>query len=176
LIDVDKNNKMGRYYNGNINGKFWFGVQCSFPMEKFGATDKEHYEYYCCCCHREDDDEADYCQSCYESKEEHLEAMLEDEIDEEECFTDEEQHSDCEITKENFEEQGLPFLQEHEELWKNKVKYFEDNDDDDYYVCRTEGATDDEIHIIADMCMLKQIQKYFEDNVNVDVCSWVAEN
>jgi hypothetical protein len=29
---------MGRYYNGDINGKFWFGVQSSVAAERFGTT------------------------------------------------------------------------------------------------------------------------------------------
>lgn len=28
---------MGRYYNGDIEGKFWFGVQSSTAPERFGA-------------------------------------------------------------------------------------------------------------------------------------------
>jgi len=28
---------MGRYYNGDIDGKFWFGVQSSDDAEQFGA-------------------------------------------------------------------------------------------------------------------------------------------
>lgn len=28
---------MGRYYNGDINGKFWFGVQSSYAPERFGT-------------------------------------------------------------------------------------------------------------------------------------------
>ena len=30
---------MGRYYNGDINGKFWFGVLPSNAHERFGATE-----------------------------------------------------------------------------------------------------------------------------------------
>ena len=168
---------MGRYYDGNISGKFWVGAQSSFSMNKFGATDKDRYEYACCGCHFDKGD-TDYCQSCYESKEEHLEAVHEDEPDVDICFI-EVPESDFEITKKDFEEKGLPFLQENEELWKNKVDSFEIQDDG-YDCCLVGGwktdATREEESIIADMCMLKQIQKYFEDNVNVDVCSWVAEN
>lgn len=29
---------MGRYYNGDIEGKFWFGIQSSADGEFFGAT------------------------------------------------------------------------------------------------------------------------------------------
>lgn len=32
---------MGRYYNGDISGKFWFGTQGSNAGEQFGAVEEE---------------------------------------------------------------------------------------------------------------------------------------
>lgn len=32
---------MGRYYNGDINGKFWFGLQPSNAPSRFGGTEQE---------------------------------------------------------------------------------------------------------------------------------------
>ena len=39
---------MGRYYNGDIEGKFWFAVQSSDAPSRFGATEFEpsHINYY----------------------------------------------------------------------------------------------------------------------------------
>lgn len=38
---------MGRYYSGDIKGKFWFGVQSSTDAEYFGAEqDTSHIDYY----------------------------------------------------------------------------------------------------------------------------------
>ena len=39
---------MGRYYSGDIEGKFWFGVQSSHDPEFFGghAFEPGHVEYY----------------------------------------------------------------------------------------------------------------------------------
>ena len=34
---------MGRYYNGDIEGKFWFGVQSSDDAEFFGAEGYNNY-------------------------------------------------------------------------------------------------------------------------------------
>lgn len=34
---------MGRYYSGDIEGKFWFGVQPSDVAESFGAVEQEKY-------------------------------------------------------------------------------------------------------------------------------------
>ena len=39
---------MGRYYSGDIEGKFWFGVQSSAAADRFGVTGShpEILEYY----------------------------------------------------------------------------------------------------------------------------------
>jgi hypothetical protein len=39
---------MGRYYSGDINGKFWFAVQPSHAADRFGVTGSEpnYLEYY----------------------------------------------------------------------------------------------------------------------------------
>ena len=39
---------MGRYYNGDIEGKFWFGLQPSNAADRFGVTgvEPEHISYY----------------------------------------------------------------------------------------------------------------------------------
>lgn len=34
---------MGRYYSGDINGKFMFAVQSTYAGERFGATEQESY-------------------------------------------------------------------------------------------------------------------------------------
>lgn len=37
---------MGRYYSGDINGKFWFGVQSSDAADRFGVTGKADFLHY----------------------------------------------------------------------------------------------------------------------------------
>ena len=41
---------MGRYYDGDISGKFWFGVQSSCAADRFGQRGYEpsYIEYYYC--------------------------------------------------------------------------------------------------------------------------------
>lgn len=41
---------MGRYYDGDISGKFWFGVQSSYAADRFGQRGHEpnYIEYYYC--------------------------------------------------------------------------------------------------------------------------------
>ena len=39
---------MGRYYSGDIEGKFWFGVQSSTAARRFGGSESEpnYINYY----------------------------------------------------------------------------------------------------------------------------------
>lgn len=39
---------MGRYYDGDISGKFWFGVQSSYAADRFGQRgyEPDYIEYY----------------------------------------------------------------------------------------------------------------------------------
>lgn len=37
---------MGRYYNGDISGKFWFGVQSSTAADRFGTTGEASFVSY----------------------------------------------------------------------------------------------------------------------------------
>lgn len=39
---------MGRYYHGDIEGKFWFAVQSSYAAERFGCTaiEPNYVEFY----------------------------------------------------------------------------------------------------------------------------------
>ena len=39
---------MGRYYHGDINGKFWFGVQSSVDACNFGGEYEVLYSWSCC--------------------------------------------------------------------------------------------------------------------------------
>ena len=36
---------MGRYYNGDIKGKFWFGIQKSDSASRFGGTEYLEYSF-----------------------------------------------------------------------------------------------------------------------------------
>lgn len=39
---------MGRYYNGDIDGKFWFGLQSSMAAQRFGGnyTEPQYVDFY----------------------------------------------------------------------------------------------------------------------------------
>ncbi len=66
---------MGRFYNGNINGKFWFGVQSSDDISNLiNINYKEVFQWFGCNCTLEDESEFqnEYCNICYNSKDEFM--------------------------------------------------------------------------------------------------------
>lgn len=80
---------MGRYYDGDIKGKFWFGIQDSDDIENLvNITPNIEYAWKACNCCAEVDE--DYCRQCYETKEEHIEAAVEAEEYDDECLRYEE--------------------------------------------------------------------------------------
>lgn len=87
---------MGRFYNGQISGKFWLGIQDSDDANHFGVKCQLLYYFYECGCEYErtacskpihkpenkettETEETVFCDSCYSSYEEHHQAILEDE-------------------------------------------------------------------------------------------------
>lgn len=66
---------MGRYYTGQISGKFWFAVQSSDDASHFGVNCKEEICYYICNCPYEGIE--NYCSNCYESFEQHIKDIKE---------------------------------------------------------------------------------------------------
>lgn len=74
---------MGRYYYGDIEGKFWFGIQSSADPKYLGCyvdPDKHDYLYGFCDCPVEDTD-ITWCMNCFDCREQHVKeciAMYED--------------------------------------------------------------------------------------------------
>lgn len=48
IINIKQLEIMGRYYSGDIEGKFWFAVQSSVAADRFGVSHNEpnYVEYY----------------------------------------------------------------------------------------------------------------------------------
>jgi len=71
---------MGRYYDGDIHGKFWFGVQCSDDIINLVKAEAcMYYNWHVCNCVAEIEHQT-YCKDCYESKEEHIEDAIENDV------------------------------------------------------------------------------------------------
>jgi hypothetical protein len=68
---------MGRYYNGTISGKFWFGIQDSHDASNFKQSlilPKPYYEYYVCACYVININQY-YCCNCFSDYNSHLSSM-----------------------------------------------------------------------------------------------------
>jgi hypothetical protein len=170
---------MGRFYSGNIHGKFWVGVQSTGCMEEHGAV-LEGYDHdfaSCGCCADREDYGTDFCQDCYDSREEHLKAIHEED-EEATTTTCENGCANFIMDRDVFEDQGKPFIEEHAEMFlKNAIDFKMYGEDKDYaYEYKgVSGVPSEEISTIADLCMLKQIEKFFEDNLDEESCCWWGE-
>jgi len=112
---------MGRYYTGDIGGKFWFGTQSSDDATHFGVDPIVQYDYHGCQCCATDDVDATknneeakstlFCSSCYDSLEDHLEQTKEDRQDE--------------LTYYEGNEVYYEFKQEHLSTLKKEIKQLE---------------------------------------------------
>jgi len=182
---VCQSTTMGRYYSGNIYGKFWVGVQSSGAMEDYGAiVEGPEFRFKSCGCRCEcEPQEKDYCEDCFNSYEDHIKDVR-DETDDDndtECFEEDGSGANFTYDRDMFEDQGLPFIEEHKDLFNKYIESitFEDAYEDYAYEVKwtkEEYARtfNDDDKILADLCMLKQIQHFFEEDGS-ESCSWYAE-
>jgi hypothetical protein len=77
---------MGRFYDGDIQGKFWVGIQDSNDVENLVTVGSyKYYSWKVCNCSAEIDS-PNYCRDCYDCVREHIEAAIEEEEYEDECL------------------------------------------------------------------------------------------
>jgi hypothetical protein len=141
---------MGRFYHGDIEGKYWACVQSTDCMVEHGAY-KDGYELRygsCMCCAEKEDDGTDFCSDCFETRDEHLEA-----INEESDYFDT-------LTTREMEEVRFIMTREMFEVSKSFIEEYKDSTDRS---------------IMADIEMLTQIRTFFEENPDDDECRWVGE-
>ena len=184
---------MGRFYHGDINGKYWVAVQSSACMENYGGKNLGSEATFACCgcsVHNKNGDpyifemddscfglpEKIYCWNCYDSYEEHIAEIHEENgMDEGEntYYVDQEIHYS--MNQDDFEEYALPFIKKHRCLWERFVEKIEFNEDFEIDNVTFKNHLEEETKsIIADLCMLKQIQHYFKETGDYQ-CDWVGE-
>ena len=74
---------MGRFYGGDIEGKFWFGIQPSQDINNLikNINFKTNYTWKVCDCSVENEN-LTYCNDCYENEEAHkMEVLNEEDYD-----------------------------------------------------------------------------------------------
>jgi hypothetical protein len=170
---------MGRYYSGDISGKFWFACQTSDDAENFGGKMEKYESYAICGCRYEYDilldwgRDKEYCRNCNDSHEEHLKKVKDEGFE------------DILVESESFDMvfngDQLKEVQEHiAELDKTALKFiksFTMNEDSDYeydfevkdeYACKDSDFNDkvskQERELIARWCLAKQVEQCLIDN------------
>jgi hypothetical protein len=134
---------MGRYYGGDIAGKFWFAVQNSCDARYFGAEPSDPKILYSSCMEEclQNTDLGDPCPEC--SSDEHCEAMERNEV---EFLFDTNHMETVQKTLNNLTEQLLAITPRFTEVLQ-KVE-----DDQDW---KREGYSDDNWveHMVDDAMM-----------------------
>lgn len=170
---------MGRYYSGNIRGKYWFGIQSSDCMTNYGAYDRKELFNFCACGCNCDDVLYDkiYCEDCYNSYEEHIQDIREQEDDA--GITDtfiESDETTYELTRDIFESESVEYIFKHKDTFEKYIDEITFDEDYEYDIEWNEDYDDDRpYNILADICMLKQIQHFF-DKTNSDTCIFFGED
>jgi hypothetical protein len=166
---------MGRFYNGTISGKFWFGLQnsndaCNFKPDNFEMP-SEYFEYFSCGCIVINLENL-YCNNCYKNYEEHFESI--DEYDKD-CIDDGLLAYESGHVEYNFVKSELNYIQDKlksleiiigEDNIKqfnykidSKEKYFEYNINDN----ALDGFDNYKTELAARYCFGKQIEKALID-------------
>jgi len=169
---------MGRFYTGQIVGKFWFAIQDSFDASHFGREPDQMFNFYGCSCYVSPDvgepDETTYCEDCFDSFEQHIEEMKGNGDDDTKTWY----VSESEI-KYNFEESDLDTVKERvcdlEEMVGHYMDSYtiEENDTEIEYSYEVPKDTPDGLlPLIAKLCLGKQIEYCLEKNGS---CSFQAE-
>ena len=165
---------MGRYYSGEISGKFWFAVQSSNDADYFGVTYETVITYIVCNCYY---DNEEYCSACYSSLEEHKEVIKEEEFKEEECDKTY-QISDNEIYYE-FTYDNIDSVKEQIKVLEfivgkhmDSYKIMDDENEITYNYKVPENIEKNELEFIARLCLGKQILYCLEKN---NSCTFYAE-
>lgn len=154
---------MGRYYWGNITGKFWFGIQSSYDPANLGCYQNDFYEYvYCgCICY---DKNISYCMVCYDNEKEHR-----NDYDENKnsliCKSDKIEWS-IDISKIDFILEKIKEIESMIDLSKYITGINFEGDSYDYTIEQTdlfESTDRNTMELLARWCLAKQILSCLED-------------
>jgi len=167
---------MGRYYTGQISGKFWFAIQDSDDPSHFGVEPDNIYYFHSCSCYisHEELKPNIYCKSCFSSYEEHIEAMKEDEIEGTETW-----FKSMGDVNYNFHESDLEKvnrkiiqLEKFVGMHMDSFKIHDESDEIQYSYDLPKDAPEEILSLIARLCIGKQIAYCLKKH---GVCSFTAE-
>jgi len=162
---------MGRYYYGDISGKFWVACQSSTDASNYGITHKDIINFCVCHCASDETEESIgndpekkiYCESCYDSYEQHIESIKEEDLDLDSENIKTWYISESEICYEFCEEHIEQLEEKIKELEKkvgkymNTFKIIEKNEEINYDFDSSYENLDGNAELVARLCLGKQI-------------------
>jgi|TARA_B110000467_G_C18218323_1_gene421564 YesN/AraC family two-component response regulator len=151
---------MGRFYSGDIEGKFWFGVQQSDDIENLvNITSNTEYVWKACNCYAEIDCE-DYCRQCYDSKEQQIEEAIEaEEYDDSSLYYEDSSHG-YSLDKETHYQELLDNMKLlKQEIPEDIIKKFENIEQTDNILNAFTGVFDKYLPIINEKKEEKEGEK-----------------
>lgn len=166
---------MGRYYCGQISGKFWLGIQSSDDASYFGVDYSNITNYHVCgCTYEEGVTNVAFCDDCYSTSDEHKQAMIEEEVEENKTWC----ISDFEISY-DFEQKHLDIVTERVnileiEFGKYMTNYniIDENDEITYDYLIPADVYNDDLASVVRLCLGRQILYCLQ---NYGGCSFHAE-
>ena len=135
---------MGRFYNGDIEGKFWFGVQDSDDVENLVTIGSyKYYSWKVCNCSAEIDS-ANYCRDCYDCIREHIEAAVEEEEYDDKCLHYEDCSQGYSLDKGTHYEELVTNMENlKKEIPEGVIKFFENIEQNDKILDAFTGVFND---------------------------------
>ncbi len=168
---IKNHTTMGRYYSGDICGKFCVAVQCSYDADNFcipEQTRRDLFSFKECGCLNIQNDK--FCDNCYDSYEEHSQDVGESEVIQEEV-SEIEYHftqNELEIVKDKLQEIGEEL---GSEVLQNLTISFKRDDGFEYsYEIDDDILYDEEL--LIRYCFGKQIEACLIENGH---CSFGCE-
>lgn len=165
---------MGRYYYGDISGKFWVAIQESYDPCYFEGKLKTIYSFLGCGCEYEmmgEIDEKIYCKDCFSSYEEHVN----------DCELDRIQYlyqKDTQRVRFEFTKSHLPIVKQNikelEKEYGHFIKTFSIDEEQgfEYHVEYEENLSKEIQEKIARLCLGRQILACIEKKGS---CQFVGE-
>lgn len=165
---------MGRYYTGQISGKFWFGIQDSTDADFFGRPYKDNFYFHVCGCAvpKESIHDKVYCKTCFSSYEKHCKAI---------ALKPEDQTwyvSDADVSYE-FDQSDIPYirtkLEELEEIvgcHMENLRIVERGGSVEYRYPLPGEIRADHMSLVARFCLGKQILYCLE---KYGTCAFAAD-
>ena len=165
--------RMGRFYTGDICGKFWFAVQSSNDAEYFGAEPNMEYTFFGCGCSATDFemDEEPYCKWDYESYEDHMNQTVEDRSYHQQMEDKNRTFYESNEIRYEFSKEDLPTVNKKVKYLEKKYSKFietynikEDGEQDGigFDMKMTGNPSQEEITYVAQLCLGRQIKYCLE--------------